>query len=344
MDGWYVEKGPESDVVVSSRVRLARNINNYSFPDRLDSQKAREVVDNIKKIVLESEECKSYGFKFYDMHKLSSLDKNILVEKHLISPDFAIKQNVSGALISSSEQISLMINEEDHLRIQCLFPGMQLENASSLCNRMDDLLESELDYAYSVGYGYLTCCPTNIGTGIRASVMLHLPALVMTGYVRKVLEACGKIGIAVRGIYGENSEAAGNLFQISNQVTLGQDENEIISGLKNVVSQITERERTLRRELYMKEPYRFEDNIYRALGILKNARIISADESLKLFSRVRMGVDMGILKNVDSQVLNELILLVQPACLQKQVDEELKQGDRDRVRADMIRKKLRFDD
>jgi len=233
-----------------------------------------------------------------------------------------------------------MINEEDHLRIQCLFPGLQLDKAWELCDKIDSLLEENIDYAFSEKYGYLTCCPTNLGTGIRASAMLHLPALTMTGYIRGMLDACGKLGIAVRGIYGENSEALGNLFQISNQITLGLSEEEIINNVTNIGNQIINQERTLRAELYRQNPYRFEDKVYRSLGILSNARIISSEESFKLISDVRLGVDMGIIKNIDVAKLNEILLYIQPANLQKIFDRTLSPDERDIKRADLIREKL----
>jgi protein arginine kinase len=245
-----------------------------------------------------------------------------------------------GAVISRDEKISLLINEEDHVRIQCIFPGMQLERARQLCGKIDNLLEQKLDFAFSKDFGYLTCCPTNVGTGMRASAMLHLPALSMTGYIRKILEACTKLGIAVRGIYGEHSEASGDMFQISNQVTLGQNEDETISNIKNVASQIIDQERALRKSLYEQNPSRFEDRVCRSYGVLKNARILTSEESCKLISDVRLGMYVGIIKDIGITTLDKLMILVQPASLQKHSGRLLDADDRDVKRAELVRKIL----
>jgi len=339
MEGWYIEKGPESDVVMSSRVRLARNFKEYPFPFKMSREDAEKVVERVKDAILNRSIATS-NYEFKDMLKMNPVEKQALVEKHLISPNLVNGKVASAAIISKDEKVSIMINEEDHLRIQCLFPGLQLDKAWELCDKIDSLLEENIDYAFSEKYGYLTCCPTNLGTGIRASAMLHLPALTMTGYIRGMLEACGKLGIAVRGIYGENSEALGNLFQISNQITLGLSEEEIINNVTNIGNQIINQERTLRAELYTQDPYRFEDKVYRSLGILSNARIISSEESFKLISDVRLGVDMGIIKNIDVTKLNEILLYIQPANLQKIFDRTLSPDERDIKRAELIREKL----
>lgn len=339
MEGWYIEKGPESDVVMSSRVRLARNFKDYPFPFKMNKEDGEKVIEKVKDAVFNS----SYSegdFEFKDMQKMSLIDKQVLVEKHLISPNLVAGRTGSAAIISRDEKISIMINEEDHLRIQCLFSGLQLDKAWGLCNKIDSLLEENIDYSFNETLGYLTCCPTNVGTGIRASAMLHLPALTMTGYIRGMLEICGKLGIAVRGIYGENSEALGNLFQLSNQITLGQSEEEIINSITNIGNQIINQERMLRAELHKQNPFRFEDKIYRSLGTLSNARIISSEESFKLISDVRLGVDMGIIKDIDVSKLNEILLKIQPANLQMGFEKTLSPDDRDIKRAEMIREKL----
>ncbi len=339
MESWYIEKGPESDVVMSSRVRLARNFKDFPFPFRMSKEEGEKVLQKVKDAIFNSS-IATADFEFKDMQRMNPIDKQVMVEKHLISPNLAVGRVESAAIISGDEKISIMINEEDHLRIQCLFSGMQLDKAWELCNKIDSLLEENIDYSFSEKFGYLTCCPTNVGTGIRASAMLHLPALTMTGYIRGMLEICGKLGIAVRGIYGENSEASGNLFQISNQITLGQSEEEIINNITNIGNQIINQERVLRVELYKQNPFRFEDKIYRSLGILSNARIISSEESFKLISDVRLGVDMGIIKNIDTSKLNEILLKIQPANLQMSFEKPLSPDERDIKRAEMIREKL----
>ncbi|MCX7710796.1 MAG: protein arginine kinase [Clostridia bacterium] len=344
MGAWYIESGPEADVVISSRVRLARNFSNYPFPFRMTKEQEKKVLAEATDAVLNGNSAISKDFVFVDIQTLNPIERQIMVEKHLVSPQLAEGQRTSGALVSRDEKISIMVNEEDHLRIQCLFPGFQIEKAWDLCNKLDTLLEERIDMAFDSHFGYLTCCPTNIGTGIRASAMLHLPALMMTGYIRSILEACSKMGVAVRGLYGENTEASGNMFQISNQVTLGQDEEEIIAGITNITSQIIEQERMLRNELYKQNPFRFEDKVQRSLGALKHSRIMSSEEAMKLLSDVRLGVDMGIIKNINGETLNEIILVSQSASLQKSVGKQLTPDERDIKRAELIRNKLKLAD
>ncbi len=338
---WYLEKGPESDVVFSSRVRLARNFHSYPFPVRMDDVMSRRLLDDVKDSLLNGSETGKYRFSFYDMKTTKTTERQVLVEKHLISPDLAEAERESGALVSQDEHISIMLNEEDHLRIQCLFPGMQLEKALKLCNEIDDFIDGCFEYAYSPQFGYLTCCPSNIGTGMRASIMLHLPALAMSDNIGRILEACAKLGLAARGLYGENTQAAGNLFQISNQVTLGQTEQEILDSVKNTVMQVMEKERTLRNEMYNKNRSRFEDRIYRAYGILKNARVISTEESMQFLSYVRLGVDMGIISDIKTENVNKVMLSIQPAFLQNILGKTFTQEQRDEERARIVREKLK---
>ncbi|MCR4435176.1 MAG: protein arginine kinase [Clostridiales bacterium] len=340
MKGTVNEKGPESDVVISSRVRLARNLKDYPFPFKMNKEQQNEVLNIIKDSVLNDNDPLLKDIKYYGISSLNPVERQALVEKHLISRELAESQKESGILLSSGEKVCIMINEEDHLRLQCIFPGMQIDKAWDLCNSMDSMLEKKVKFAFDDHYGYLTCCPTNLGTGIRASAMIHLPALVMTGYIKGVLDACGKLGVAVRGRYGENSEASGNIFQISNQMTLGLTEEEIITHITNVTFQIIEQERALRNELYKQNPIRFEDKVFRSLGVFSNARTISTEESLKLLSDVRLGVDMGIIKNISMDTLNEIMLLIQPANLQKYARKLLNPAERDVMRAEVIRLKL----
>lgn len=332
---------PEADVVFSSRVRLARNLNKYPFPFRMNDRQCMEVIDKVKDTVFSTSYAAADNFAFFDISGMEPIERQALVEKHLISPDLAAKQTRSGVIISKDEKISIMINEEDHLRIQCLHRGMQLDKAWENCKKLDAMLEEKIDFAYDNNFGYLTCCPTNVGTGMRASVMLHLPALVMTGYIREILEACSKLNVAVRGIYGEKSDASGNMFQISNQITLGLTEEEIISSISNISSQIIQQERTLRAELYRQNSYRFEDRVFRSYGLVTNARILSSEEAMKLLSDVRLGVDMGIIKDVDIDTLDEIMDITQPANLQKITGRALSAGERDVKRAEIIRNRLR---
>lgn len=339
MAAWYFERGPEADVVISSRVRLARNMKEFPFPSRMTDRQAQEAMLKVRQAAAPGK--RDWGFVFTDLRDISAIEGQALVEKHLISPNLLEKDKSKGVIISEDERISIMINEEDHLRIQCLFPGMQIQNAWELCDKVDTMLEKSLEFAFNRDLGYLTCCPTNTGTGIRASVMLHLPALVMTGYIGRILEACGKLGMAVRGLYGENTEARGNIFQVSNQVTLGQSEEEIVEGVRNITSQIIEQERMMRGELYRQNPSRFEDRVFRSYGLLTNARILSSEEGMKLLSDVRLGVDMGIIKDIDSKALNEVMLMLQPANLQKAAGKVFSPEERDIRRAEMVKQKLR---
>ena len=340
MGSWYIEKGPESDVVISSRLRLARNFKDYLFPGRMDKIQAEQVLNRTREAVLTSSASAGDSFSFYRIREMNPIDRQILVEKHLISPDLSESKIDSGVIISRDERISIMINEEDHLRIQCLLPGLQLNEAWDLGAKIDSLLGERIDFAFSRQYGFLTSCPSNVGTGIRASAMLHLPALTMTGYISKVLEVCGKLGMTVRGLYGENSGAAGSLYQISNQITIGISEAEIIRNITNVINQISSQERTVRRELYKQNPYRFEDKIFRSFGILRNARIISSEESFRLVSDVRLGIEMGLIKGIEIEAVNEIMLLIQPANIQKETGRILTPDERDISRAEIIRKKL----
>ena len=336
---WYIDKGPEADVVLSSRIRLARNLSNFPFPHKTNNEQQNQIIEEVKDIFL-SDKQETYDFKYIDVNNISTVDKLELIEKHVISKELLNCSRKTGVILSNDERISIMINEEDHIRIQCLFSGMQMDKAWEMCNDIDNMLEEKLDFAFSEELGYLTSCPTNIGTAIRASVMLHLPALTMTGYIRTILDACGKLGIAVRGLFGENTEASGDMFQMSNQITLGKKEKDIIMNIKNITYQIIEQERSLRKELYKQNKYKFEDKIYRSYGILKNSRIISTDEALKKLSDIRLGVDLGIISDISITDINEIMLLIQPGGLQKIVGRELQQEDRDIVRAERIRSKL----
>jgi len=334
------ETAKNSGIVMSSRIRLARNLNEYPFPLRMNNVQAGEIINKMKKIISESGMEELQNFLFVHMQDLGDIDKQVLVEKHLISPDLAANKKDSAAIISRDEKISIMINEEDHLRIQVIYQGMKLADALKLGNKIDDLIAKKSNYAFSSNYGYLTFCPTNIGTGLRASVMMHLPALVMTGYIKKILEVCNKLNMAVRGIYGEHSSALGNMFQVSNQVTLGQTEEEIVTGITNAAMQIIEQEAAVRNELYNQNAVAFEDKIWRSFGLLTNARVLTTDESLNLISDVRLGIDMGIIKDVKMEKIDQIMLLIQPASLQKFVGRQISPIERDVKRAELIRQKI----
>lgn len=331
------EKGPEFDIAVTCRVRLARNFADIPFSARMSTTQQATLLNRMQGII---SEYSTYGKLMYaDMQTMHPIDRVSLVERHLISPDLAESKGNSGAFINETENVSIMVNEEDHIRIQAIFPGIQLEKAFKVCDEIDSAIGAKADYAFDDRYGYLTSCPTNVGSGMRASVMLHLPALVMTGYMKSILESCNKVGVAVRGIYGENSDAIGDMFQVSNQITLGRTEEETVASIDGICKQIIDREKTLRLQLYKQNVYRFEDRIYRSFAILTNARVMSSQECFKLLSDVRLGVSMGIIKDIDIVILNELLVLSQPATLQKMAGKPLNQEERDVGRAEIIRSK-----
>jgi protein arginine kinase len=338
MSGLLVEKGPEYDIAFSSRVRLARNFVDIPFSSKMNVKHQDELIQRMQEIISNNN---AYGkLMFADMTSMHPIDRISLMERHLISPDLAETKQNSGAFINENESLSIMVNEEDHIRIQALFSGIQLEKAYMVCDEVDSIISEKADYAFDDKYGYLTSCPTNLGTGMRASVMLHLPALVMTGYMKSILESCNKVGVTVRGIYGENSDAVGDMFQVSNQISLGRREEETIASIDGICKQIIDREKTLRCQLYKQNIYKFEDRIYRSYGLFLNARIISAQECFKLLSDVRLGVSMGIIKDIDIGTLNEILVLSQPATLQKISGKQLREDERDIKRAELIRTKI----
>jgi len=339
---WMEGKGPHASIVISSRVRLARNLNGYNFPHLQDEASAREVMKLARKALTCKEVEQDAGnIDFASLEDLAPLDKMILVEKHLISPQLAEDAGAErGLALSEDEAVSVMVNEEDHLRLQVLFPALQLKEAWKLASRVDDLLESKLDYAFDEKYGYLTCCPTNVGTGLRASVMMHLPAIAMTSQANKFFMSLSKLGFVVRGLYGEGSQAKGGLFQISNQITLGLSEEEIIGNLTSVSCQIIEQEQLARDEMCKDGLAQLEDLVFRSYGILTNAYIISSEEAAEHLSNVRLGLDMGLLRDVESKKLNELLVEIRPAFLQKLAGKEIDAFNRDFKRAELIRETL----
>lgn len=339
---WTEGKGENADIVISTRVRLARNLDNYPFPHLLSKEKQEEVIKMVSK-VLEQEEVEARIGKLeaVAINSLSPLERWVLVEKHLISPQLAQESKQSAVIVSQDESVSIMINEEDHLRIQCLLPALQLDAAYQSANFIDDVLEEKLDFAFSEEKGYYTVCPTNIGTGLRVSLMLHLPALVMTKQADKVLSALSQLGLAVRGIYGEGSGSSGNLFQISNQVTLGKSEEEILSNISSVIQQVIEQEKMARDYLLQEVPEQLQDQIGRAYGILSYAELISSKEAMEHLSMLRLGIDLQLIKNLDAKIFNELIVMIQAAFLQYQQGKELTPQMRDMARAKVIHDKVR---
>ncbi|MCI2256782.1 protein arginine kinase [Domibacillus sp. PGB-M46] len=336
---WMSGTGPDSDVVLSTRIRLARNLENVPFPTILSMEKAEEVVDQINKAASES-----LSLELLKMEDISQLQKRVLVEKHLISPYLAETSLYGAVLISEQEDVSIMVNEEDHLRIQCLASGLQLHETLEKANQIDDAIEGRVPYAFDEKMGYLTACPTNVGTGLRASVMIHLPGLVLTRQMSRIIPAISQLGLVVRGIYGEGSEALGNIFQISNQLTLGKSEEDIINDLDSVVHELMSREQSARDALMQTSPIQLEDRIFRSYGILSNSRVIETNEAFQCLSDVRLGIDLGYITHIPKSILNELMILMQPGFLQQYAGGPLRAEERDIRRAALIRERLELEE
>ena len=335
---WMEGTGPHAEVAISSRVRLARNVKGVPFPYLASDSQTQQVLDQVKKAVESQEETES--LEFMKMEDLPPLVKQVMMEKHLISPFLATESHNSALFLRKDEAVGLMVNEEDHLRIQSILPGLQLEKAWEQADRYDNFLENKVEYSFHERYGYLTSCPTNVGTGLRASVMLHLPALIFTKQFNRVLSALSQVGLAVRGLYGEGTEIVGNLVQISNQITLGQSEEEIVRNLFSVTRQVIEQENAACQLLLNNSREQMADRSCRAMGILKYAHLISSQEAMQLISDIRLGFELGLISGVNRKLLNELLILIRPACLQILAGKELDEGERDMERARQIRKRL----
>ncbi|WP_163971917.1 protein arginine kinase [Oceanobacillus halotolerans] len=340
---WMREDGPDSDIVLSSRIRLARNFAQVSFPIIAEEADLNRIHQFFEQEYTHASFQDYKDFEFIPIEDLSPIEKRVLVEKHLISPHLAEKSKYAASLISKNEQVSVMINEEDHIRMQLYFPGFQLNKALEKAFEFDDWLEEKVDYAFDESRGYLTSCPTNVGTGMRASVMMHLPALTMTQQINRMIPAINQLGLVVRGIYGEGSDAVGNIFQISNQITLGKSESDIVEDLESVVRQLIDHERKARQRLMDQSSTRMEDHIYRSYGILKYSRIIESKEAAKCLSNVRLGIDLGFIDDIKRNILNELMVLTQPGFLQQYAKKSLTSNERDILRASLIRERIQLE-
>jgi len=331
--------GPHDRIVMSSRVRLARNLKGAAFPGWAKKPERIKVLETVRPAVESLTEMKGAFSEVMD--NLGPLDKQILVERHLISREHAAKSSGSGLVLNREETFCVLINEEDHLRMQALRPGLQLRQAWSAIDRLDSALEKKLEYAFSNELGYLTACPTNLGTGIRVSAMLHLPGLVLAEQINPIIQSVNKLGLAVRGLYGEGTEALGNVFQVSNQMTLGESETTIVERLDKVLLQIIEHEENARQSLLEKKTKSVYNHIGRAYGILANAHSISSKETMNLLSLMRLGVELGLFPEVERPLVDELFILTQPAHLQKQFSDKLSAEERDLLRSDMVRDRLK---
>ena len=333
----YTDQKDVSDVVISTRIRFARNLREYPFPCRLSDEKKRRVASIVKEAVLEGHSAISDRFRYIQMSELTQEEAVSLGERHLVSPEFISDRQGRGLLLLDDESVSIMINEEDHVRIQVIQSGMKLEDAFSLADKIDTLLDERLNFAFNEKLGYLTQCPTNIGTGMRASLMLHLPALQESGVMGKLTGSLSKLGIVIRGMYGEGSEPYGAVYQLSNQVTLGITEQEAIKNLRDIAMQLVAQERNAREKL--SENINILDDIFRSYGILLYAKLVSNSECMKLLSNIRFGVEMGLFE-IDLDILNRLLIEIQPATLMKNVGKKLTPAERDHIRAELVRTAL----
>ena len=338
---WINEKGPAKDVVLSSRTRLARNVAKYPFPVILPEKQAKEIAEKVRKSIQDGKSDLNSDFSFFYTKDVRTVERQTLVEKHLASPDLMKNPGISALALDSSEKVTVMVNEEDHIRMQCILPGFQMNQAWETLNHVDDVIEGEVDYAFDKDLGYLTSCPTNVGTGLRASVMLHLPALTANNQMNAILQAISKIRLTARGIYGEGTEALGNIYQISNQITLGSSEEDIINNLNVACRQIVENERMARKAFLKVNGIQFKDAIWRSFGILCHARVLELKEFMTLISQVRMGISMGILPNINTEVVDTLMTEGQPAGVRKKAGRKLDEMEVNIVRADLIRKAMK---
>jgi len=335
---WLKHRGQSAEIVLSSRIRLARNIKGLPFSHWASSGQLEQIIERVQEVLPKCKETKD--MEIIRLDRISSLDREFLLERHLISREMARGQDFRLVAVSPDETLSIMVNEEDHLRIQCLRPGLELRQIWERINEVDDQLSDHLEFAFSPKWGYLTACPSNVGTGIRCSVMIHLPALVLAKQVDRVLNAISQVGLTVRGILGEGSEISGSLAQLSNQMTLGISEQESLERLEKVTRQIIANELEAQRQLMREARLLVEDKIYRAYGTLKGARIISTQETMELVSALRFGRTSGVLSEIPYETMNEILICTRPAHLQKMAGSELPPKERDVYRAQFIRQRL----
>jgi len=335
---WLSGSGPESDIVMSSRIRLARNVADYRFLSLIEAPDRDRLATYLEGYLgsLDFGEPLHYA----ELDELDEIGSGCLVERHLVSRDLVQSTGRRGVAYSKDEQLSIMVNEEDHLRVQVLRSGLQLTEAFGKARDVDDRLEEKVSFAFSQRFGYLTACPTNVGTGLRVSVMLHLPALVLSKAIQKVCKAMSRINLTVRGLHGEGSQSLGDFFQVSNQMTLGRSEREILRQVEEHVPQIIRHERSLRERLIERNRVAIEDRVWRAYGLLTQARLINGEETLECLSALRMGLHMELIDGLDTALLNELFVLTQPAHLQRRAGRPLESEERDELRAQLVRERL----
>jgi protein arginine kinase len=335
---WLNASGAEANIVVSSRIRVARNLAGFPFPHWAKERQLRKVLEIAKEAI---RKCSFLAnATFFEIESLGDLDVRFLCERHLITEDLARHKTAAGVAVGDKEMANVLVNEEDHLRIHAMGSGFCLISTLRLAERIDDELSKHLEYSFSEDFGFLTACPTNVGTGLRVSVMVHLPALILTRQIDKVLKAVSQLGMTIRGLYGEGTEALGSLFQISNRSTLGRSEEEIVNNMERVAAQIIQHEKNAEKLLMKERSAQIEDKVFRAYGVLKNARLISTEESMRLLSTLRFGVNLKLLKDIRLSSLNRLLVQIQPAHVQKLSGKGLSTPQRDVRRAMIIREAL----
>jgi protein arginine kinase len=337
---WLKDKGPDSDIVFSSRIRLARNLKGFPFSSHCSEQQLRDIISLARSC---SNRCSRLkGAKYYSFKDMAVIDRQFLMERFLISRELAQSTGEKGVIVDGSERISLMINEEDHLRMQVLRSGLLLSEAWEELNAIDDELDSHLDFAFEEPWGFLTACVSNAGTALRSSVMIHLPGLIMTKRIVNILQTVSKLQLAIRGLHGEGSEMLGDYFQISNQVTLGKPEDEIVEMTEKLTRQLIEQERSAREDLMKKEKTIVEDKVGRAIGILSGAKILSTREAMEMLSSIRLGIYCGMVPGINPEMLDALLIEMQPAHLQKRFPKHLDPLARDIERAKLIKEALKY--
>lgn len=340
---WYNSDNSDNNIVISNRIRLARNFKKYPFSVKINNEQTLEMIKEVKDAIINNQTLLDKKLTYINSGSLSQVEKASMVENHIISVDFFKKEVPTALLLNEDETISIMLNEEDHIRIQTVLAGDNMDKSWELADKIDNSLEDKIEYAYDSEYGYLTSCPTNVGTGMRASYMIHIPLIELTGQIKHITQFISKFGMTARGIYGEGSESQGGIYQISNQITLGQSEEDIISNIKAVVNQVIEQEQKLREKLMLENYNILEDQVYRAYGIITNARIINLSEAMKNLSYIRLGYATEILKK-DRPLINIhcIMMGMQPANLLKYANRELKTSEIDVIRAEYIRNQFLY--
>lgn len=337
---WYEEKEANNDIVISSRIRLARNLYKYPFSAIMDENEARELVEEVKPLTQVISEKENKHYYSCNINTLSEMDKTAMLERHILSPALVKKNQAAGIIISEDESVSIMINEEDHIRIQSIAAGLNLTKAYEMANRLDDITNKELNYAYDKKYGYLTSCPTNVGTGMRASCMMYLPALTSAKMIPKLIEELAKFGATIRGTYGEGTKSLATIYQISNQKTLGASEVEIIDNLNRLVLQVIRHEHKRREYVLSINHDELEEQVYRAYGILKYTRQISSEDAMALLSQLKFGTDYDLLSLEKDLNIHQLMMEIQPGSIQWKIGKTVGRSTRNKMRAEFIRKSL----